>query len=109
NGEPSGAGCVVARDQTQQLVRCNGTVYLVSAVPVLRPHDASVGDAGQNQGSQLLGYILGGTPVPNSALIGELLSRRILHPLIWAGGRLIYSNVATDDSLNSASFDGKAH
>jgi signal transduction histidine kinase/CheY-like chemotaxis protein/HAMP domain-containing protein len=110
NGEPSGTGCVVARDQTQQLVRCNGTVYLVSAVPVLRAHDASVGDAGQNQGSQLLGYILGGTPVPNSALIGELLSRRILHPLIWAGGDLIYSNVSTSkETVSPKSLDGRAN
>jgi PAS domain S-box-containing protein len=110
NGEPSGVGCVVARDQTGQLVRCNGAAYLVSAVPVLRAHDASLGDAGQNQGSHLLGYILGGTPVPNSALIGELLSRRILHPLIWAGGDLIYSNVSTSkETILPKGFDGKAN
>jgi signal transduction histidine kinase/CheY-like chemotaxis protein len=110
NGEPNGASCVVAREQTEQLVRCNGTVYLVSAVPVLRARDASLGDAGQNQGSQLLGYILGGMPVANSALIGELLSRRILHPLIWAGGDLIYSNVGTSkETISPASLDGKAN
>ena len=109
NGEPSGANCVVAREQAEQLVRCNGTVYLVSAGPVLRVRDASLGDAGQGQGSQLLGYLLGGLPVANSALIGELLSRRILHPLIWAGNDLIYSSVAADDSLKSARVDGKAH
>jgi signal transduction histidine kinase/DNA-binding response OmpR family regulator len=109
NGEPSGAGCVVALEQAEQLIRCNGTVYLVSAGPVMRVRDAGLGDAKHDQGSQLLGYLLGGLPVANSALIGELLSRRILHPLIWAGGDLIYSNVATDSSLKSASFDGKAH
>ena len=110
NGEPSGVGCVVARDQTQQLVRCGGTVYLVSALPVLRARDASLGDAGQNQGSQLLGYILGGTPVASSALISELLSRRILHPLIWAGGDLIYSNVGTSkETISPQSLDGKAN
>src|ERR1700730_13908523 len=59
NGEPAGAGCVVAREQTQQLVRCNGTVYLISAVQVLRVRDSNLGDAGQNQVSQLLGYLLG--------------------------------------------------
>ena len=101
---------MVAREQTEQLVRCNGTVYLVSAAPVLRARDASLGDAGQNQGSQLLGYILGGMPVANSALIGELLSRRIVHPLIWAGGDLIYSNVGTSkETISPASLDGKAN
>jgi signal transduction histidine kinase len=108
-GEPSGAGCVVAREQPQQLVRCNGTVYLASAVKVLRAHDTNLGDAGQNQGSQLLGYVLGGIPVANSALIAELLSRRILHPLIWDGSDLIYSNVAANEPLTPASLDGKAH
>jgi signal transduction histidine kinase/DNA-binding response OmpR family regulator len=110
NGEPNGASCVVAREQTEQLVRCNGTVYLVSAAPVLRARDASLGDAAQNQGSQLLGYILGGMPVANSALIGELLSRRIVHPLIWAGGDLIYSNVGTSkETISPANLDGKAN
>ncbi len=110
NGEPSGAGCVVAREQAQQLVGCNATVYLVSAVQVLRARDASLGDAGQNLGSQLLGYILGGTPVANSALIGELLSRRIDHPLIWVGGHLIYSNVGTSkETVSPESLDGKAN
>jgi len=109
NGEPSGADCVVAREQAEQLIRCNGTVYLVSAGPVLRVRDSSLGDAGHDQGPQLLGYLLGGLPVANSALIGELLSRRILHPLIWAGNDLIYSNVADDASLKTAPFDGQAY
>jgi signal transduction histidine kinase/DNA-binding response OmpR family regulator len=108
-GEATGAGCAVAREQPEQLVRCNGTVYLLSAVEVRRARDSSLGDAGQNQGSQLLGYILGGTPVANSALIGELLSRRILHPLIWVGNDLIYSNVATSAAtVKPANLDGKA-
>ena len=109
HGEPDGVGCVVARAQPEQLVRCNGTVYLVSAVEVRRAHDSSLGDAGQNQGSQLLGYIMGGTPVANSALIGDLLSRGILHPLIWAGDELVYSNVASTGSITPASLDGAAH
>jgi signal transduction histidine kinase/CheY-like chemotaxis protein/HAMP domain-containing protein len=107
-GEPNGTGCVVAREQSQQLVRCNGTLYLVSAVQVLRVRDASLGDAGQNQASQLLGYILGGLPVANSALIAELLSRRILHPLMWADGDLIYSNVASAGAVPPAKVDGTA-
>jgi signal transduction histidine kinase/DNA-binding response OmpR family regulator len=108
-GEATGAGCAVAREQPEQLVRCNGTVYLLSAVEVRRARDSSLGDAGQNQGSQLFGYILGGTPVANSALIGELLSRRILHPLIWVGNDLIYSNVATSAAtIKPANLDGKA-
>ncbi len=108
-GEPGGAGCAVARNQPQQLVRCNGTVYLASVVKVLRAHDANLGDAGQNQGSQLLGYVLGGTPVANSSLIVELVSRQILHPLIWDGGDLIFSNVAGNEALTPASLDGRAH
>jgi adenylate cyclase len=109
NGEPDGVGCAVAREQPQQLVGCNGTVYLVSAVEVRRAHDPNLGDAGKSQGSQLLGYIMGGTPVANSALIGELLSRRILHPLIWAGNELVYSNVASAKTITPASLDGVAH
>jgi signal transduction histidine kinase/CheY-like chemotaxis protein len=108
-GEPSGANCIAAREQAEQLVRCNGTVYFASAGPVTRIRDASLGDAGHGQGSQLLGYLLGGLPVANSGLIAELLSRRILHPLLWAGNDLIYSNVADDDSLKSPGFDGNAH
>ncbi len=107
--EPGGAGCAVAREQPQQLVRCNGTVYLASVVKVLRAHDANLGDAGQDRGSQLLGYVLGGMPVANSALIDELLSRRILHPLIWDGNDLIYSNIATDETFAPARIDGEAH
>ena len=108
SGEPNGTACAVAREQTQQLVRCNGTLYLVSAVQVLHVRDASLGDAGQDQASQLLGYILGGLPVANSALIAELLSRRILHPLMWADGDLIYSNVASAGAVPPAKVDGTA-
>jgi adenylate cyclase len=109
NVEPDGVGCAVAREQPQQLVGCNGTVYLVSAVEVRRAHDPNLGDAGKSQGSQLLGYIMGGMPVANSALIGELLSRRILHPLIWAGNELVYSNIGSTKAITPASLDGVAH
>ncbi len=110
--EQSGGGCMVVREeaeQAEQLVRCNGTVYLVSQVQVFGAHEAKSGDAGQNQGSQLLGYIVGGTQVSNPGLIGELLSRRILHPFIWADGELVYSNVAVPQSIGPASLDGTAH
>ncbi len=106
--EQSGGGCLVVREeaeQAEQLVGCNGAVYLVSQVQVFGAHN----NAGQNQGSQLLGYIVGGTQVANPGLIGELLSRRILHPVIWADGALVYSNVAIPQSIKPASLDGTAH
>jgi signal transduction histidine kinase len=106
SGQPTEADCLVARDQTQQLVRCNGTVYLVSAVEVVRAHDSNLGDAAQNQGSQLIGYILAGSPVANTGLISELLNRRILHPLIWMGRKPVYTNLEAD--VTPATLDGKA-
>src|ERR1700733_14724134 len=39
SGEPEGTDCLVARNQTQQLVQCNGTLYLISAVEVVRAND----------------------------------------------------------------------
>ena len=108
-GEAPGAGCVVARERSEQLAECDGALYLIAAAPVVKLRDTSLGDAGRDQGSQILGSILGGLPVANSSLIGELLSRRVLHPLIWAGGKLVYSNLPTDEALVPASFDGVAH
>jgi signal transduction histidine kinase len=108
NGELSGAGCAAAREQAEQLVQCHGALYLVSTAQVLKVRDASLGDATQ-QGSQVLGYLLGGLPVANTALISELLSRRILFPLIWTGGKLIYSNVASSAPVVPVSLDGVAH
>jgi signal transduction histidine kinase len=108
NGELSGAGCAAAREQAEQLVQCHGALYLVSTAQVLKVRDASLGDASQ-QGSQVLGYVLGGLPVANTSLISELLSRRILFPLIWTGGKLIYSNVASSAPVVPVSLDGVAH
>ena len=107
-GEAPGAGCAVSRDQTEQLVDCDGALYLVAMAAVIKIRDASLGDAGQNQGSQLLGSIIGGLPVANSGLIGELLSRRVLHPLIWAAGKLVYSNLPANETPFPASLDGVA-
>jgi signal transduction histidine kinase len=108
-GERSGSDCAVAHEQAEQLAQCNGTLYLVSAAQVVKVRDASLGDAGQNQGSQLLGYILGGLPVANSGLIGELLSRRIVHPLMWVDGKLVYANLPSTEAMAPASLDGAAH
>ena len=108
NGEPSGAGCLATREQAEQLVECHGVLYLVSTAQVLKVRAASLGDASQ-QGSQVLGYVLGGLPVANTALVSELLSRRILFPLIWTGGKLIYSNVAFSAPVVPVSLDGVAH
>ena len=66
-------------------------------------------NAGQNQGSQLAGYLIGGAPVASPGLIEELISRRISHPLIWADGELVYANVAAPKSIKPASLDGAAH
>jgi len=99
--------CVVVREeseQSEQLVQCNGTVYLVWQVQVFRANGT-----GQNQGSQLAGYIIGGTPVANPSLIAELQSRRIPNPLIWADNKLVYSNVAGLESIAPAGIDGAAH
>jgi len=109
NGGRDSADCAVVREQPEQLVGCNGTVYLISTVEVRRAHDKSLGDAGNSQGAQLLGFIMGGTPVANSALIGQLLARRILHPLMWAGNRLVYSNIGGAASIVPASLDGDSH
>jgi HAMP domain-containing protein len=109
NSERDRIECAVARDQREQLVGCNGTVYLISTVEVRRAHDKSLGDAGKNQGAQLLGFIMGGTPVANSALIDQLLARGIVHPLIWAGNRLVYSNIGDAASITPVSLDGNAH
>ena len=109
NGERDSADCAVVRDQPEQLVGCNGTVYLISTVAVRRAHDKSLGDAGNSEGAQLLGFIMGGTPVANAALIGQLQARRILHPLMWAGNRLVYSNIGKAASIAPASLDGDSH
>ncbi|HTP92205.1 MAG TPA: response regulator [Xanthobacteraceae bacterium] len=104
-GEGSGGDCMVVAEeaeQAEQLVRCNDTVYRVWQVQIFRT-------VGQGQGSQLLGYVVGGSRVANTGLIGELLSRRIIHPLIWADGELVYSNIAFPQSTGPASLDGVAH
>jgi signal transduction histidine kinase/CheY-like chemotaxis protein len=94
-GEPAGL-CVVTRDVDQQLVSCDGTVYLVSVVPIVRAQDANLGDATtRNQTTGLLGWLMGGSPLANPAFIASLQNRRIAHPLIWMGDDLVYPTNAT--------------
>jgi signal transduction histidine kinase/CheY-like chemotaxis protein/HAMP domain-containing protein len=106
-GETGGEDCVAARYGERQLVRCNGTVYLVSAVLVFKAADSGLGDASGHD-STLLGYLVGGTPLAKPALIESLQSRQIAHPLIWVDGELIYANLPTDGLPRLTSGDGAA-
>ena len=93
-GSNPGAGCVVSPDAEQQLAVCNGTIYLVSAVPIYRGQDSNLGDASnRGQTSSLLGYLLGAAPLASPELIAALQSRQIAHPMIWAGDKLVYANL----------------
>jgi signal transduction histidine kinase len=106
--EPGGA-CVVTREVDQQLVSCDGTVYLVSVVPIVRPPDSNLGDATtRNQTSGLLGWLLGGTPVAHSALIASLQSRRIENPLIWIDDELLYPKISSEKLLPPKGADESA-
>jgi signal transduction histidine kinase/DNA-binding response OmpR family regulator len=90
-----GANCVVTLQIEQQLVKCNGTMFLVSVVPVNRPEDVNRGDAvARTQENGLLGYVLGGTPLAGPALIETLQNRYIGFPLIWVGEDLVYANIS---------------
>ena len=111
-GAEGGADCVITRSEAEEaaeLVRCNDTVYLVWQAQVFRTPNSTAGNAGQSQGSQLAGYLIGGAPVASPGLIEELLSRRISHPLMWVDNELLYANVAAPKSLTPASLDGAAH
>src|ERR1700722_12383195 len=110
-GEEGGAGCVITRseaEEAEQFVSCNGTVYLIWQAQVFRSPDLNSSNTGQNQGSQLAGYLIGGAPVASPGLIEEFTSRRISHPLIWADGELVYANVPAPKSIKPASLDGAA-
>ncbi len=93
-----GEGCVATRQVDQQFVKCNGTVYLVSVVPIERPQEANLGDASSRaQKGALLGYLMGGTPLAGPALIASLQNRQIAHPLIWVGEGIVYANIPARD------------
>jgi signal transduction histidine kinase/CheY-like chemotaxis protein len=104
-----GAQCVVTREVDQQLVSCRGTVYLVSVVPIVRAQDANLGDATTRpQTAGLLGWLMGGSPLANPALIASLQSRRIANPLVWVGDDLIYPKLANAKALLPERTDGSA-
>ena len=89
-----GDDCVATIQVIQQLVKCNGTMYLVSVVRIDRPQDSNLGDGSRPaQASGLLGYLLGGTPLAGPALITSLQDRQIAHPLIWVDEDMIYTNI----------------
>jgi signal transduction histidine kinase len=93
-----GDDCVATLQVDQQLVKCNGTMYLVSVVRIDRPQDTNLGDgSARAQTNGLLGYLVGGTPLAGPALIASLQDRQIAHPLIWVGEDIIYANVPTGD------------
>jgi hypothetical protein len=108
--EVAGDDCVAARYAEQQIVNCNGTVYLVSVVLVFKASDSSLGDASsQGHDSTLLGYLLGGTPLAGPAFIASLLDRQINHPLIWVDRKLIYTNIADAGAIQPVKDDGSTH
>ena len=89
-----GDDCVATLQLEQQLVKCDGTMYLVSVVPVERAADSDLGDASQRAAiNRLLGYLMGGTPLAGQALISSLQDRQIDHPLIWVDDEIVYANI----------------
>jgi hypothetical protein len=93
-----GDNCVVTLQIEQQLIKCNGTMFLVSVVPVKRPEDVNRGDAvARSQTDGLLGYLLGGTPLAGPALIESLQNRSIAYPIIWVGENLVYANIPAEN------------
>src|SRR5260370_27067293 len=93
-----GAACVATLQVDQQLVKCNGTMYLVAVVRIDRPQDTDLGDgSARAQTNGLLGYLVGGTALAGPAFIASLQDRQIAHPLIWVGEDIIYANVPTAD------------
>jgi signal transduction histidine kinase/CheY-like chemotaxis protein len=95
-GGTGGDVCTATLQVEQQLVKCNGMMYLVSVVRIERSQDANLGDA-STRASGLLGYLLGGTPLAGPALIASLQDRQIAHPLIWVGEEIVYSNIPAGD------------
>jgi HAMP domain-containing protein len=106
--EVGGEHCVAGRNISQQLVTCNGTVYLAAVVVVFRAADSSLGDASGDSGTPL-GYLIGGSQLARPALIEALQSRQIGYPLIWVDDQLIYSNIPGEGVAQPASADGIAH
>jgi signal transduction histidine kinase len=104
-----GGQCVVSREVDQQLVSCDGSVYLVSVVPIVRAQESNLGDATTRpQSAGLLGWLMGGSPLANPALIASLQNRRIANPLIWVGDDLVYPKPAGEQPPMPQRTDGSA-
>ena len=109
NQPADGADCAAAREAEQQIITCNGIVYLVSVIAIMRGQDTNLGDASsRSQVAALLGYLLGATPLANPELIASLQNRQIDHPLIWVGDKLVYSNLPAKDLPPPTALDGSA-
>lgn len=96
SADTSGLDCAVAQ-QPLTIANCEGVAYLVSVLPVDRRREADRGDAsvGSPQ-AEHLGYLLGGVRIARPALIAALQQRRVSHPEIWAGNRIIYSDLPVE-------------
>src|SRR6202521_595704 len=106
--EPGDNECQASLEP-QHLVPCGGTIFLASVVPVRRIRSTGRGDAvDQASTGDRLGYLLGGSPLANPALIAALESRQIAHPVIWVDGKPIYSNISSSSPAAPASADGSA-
>jgi signal transduction histidine kinase len=93
-----GDNCVATVQVEQQLVNCNGTMYLVAVVQIERPAESNLGDgSARAKASGLLGYLMGGAPLAGPALISSLQERQIDHPLIWVDDEAVYSNIPSRD------------
>jgi signal transduction histidine kinase len=93
-----GDDCVATLQVEQQLVKCNGTMYLVAVAKIERPADSNLGDgSARARTTGLLGYLVGGTPLAAPALISSLQERQVEHPLIWVGEEIVYANIPTKD------------
>src|SRR5262249_5027122 len=87
------APCIASREIDQQLAWCEGTMYLVSVVPIVRSQGVNLGDAGPRNKGGLLGHLIGGVPLADPTLIASLQKRQIAHPAIWVGNDLIYADI----------------
>jgi len=93
-----GDNCVATVQVEQQLVSCNGTMYLVAVVQIERPAESNLGDgSARAKAGGLLGYLMGGAPLAGPALISSLQERQIDHPLIWVDDDTVYSNIPWRD------------
>jgi signal transduction histidine kinase/CheY-like chemotaxis protein len=97
SADTAGLDCAVAR-QPLTVANCEGVAYLVSVLPVDRRREADRGDASVGSPeAEHLGYLLGGVRIARPALIAALQQRRVSHPEIWTGNRIIYSDLRVEE------------